>query len=497
MNATDRSMLPHAPPPHPHPPQPRGNRGLWTLAVLGLVVVLGGGGAYWAATSGTTAGDGAAPRPAVAQGNAAGSAIVVDVVHPQAGGIVRKCVQPGTVIADESENLYAKVSGFLESQTVDIGDRVKKGQVLAKISVPELEKQVQRDQAKVRHANATVEQMTARLKGAEAEAKAAESQVELAKAEVTSKTAFRSFRQKQFNRFKELIGKEAIDARLVDEKEDQYEAAVSAENAAKAQVVSAQLQAVAAKTKIAQAKADLDEANAEVGVAEAELAKTQELANYMTIKSKYNGVITKRNFFPGEFIRDASTGGDHKPLLSVERTDKVRVVVQVPDRDVPYVSAGDAAEVQIDALPGRTFKGKVSRWASAEDPSTRTMRTEIDLDNPATKDHPNGELNPGMYGRVTITLSEGAPEALRIPTAALVGKSEGGDASVRVIRGDHAVLVPIKISTDNGLQAEVVSGLTANDQVVVQTHGAVDDKTPVQVHQVPTATSAGPAKSGH
>jgi RND family efflux transporter MFP subunit len=495
MNATDRSMPPHAPP--PHPPRSGSNRGLWTVAVLGLVVVLGGGGAYWAATSGTGSGEGAAPRPAVGPANAAGSAVVVDVVHPQAGGLVRKCVQPGTVIADESEDLYAKVSGFLESQTVDIGDRVKKGQVLAKISVPELEKQVQRDQAKVRHARATVEQMTARLEGAKAEAKAAESQVELSQAEVKSKTAFRTFRQKQFNRFKELIGKEAIDARLVDEKEDQYEAAVSAENAAKAQVVTSQLQAVAAKTKIAQAKADLDEANAEVGVAEAELAKTQELANYMTIKSKYNGVITKRNFFPGEFIRDASTGGDHKPLLSVERTDKVRVVVQVPDRDVPYVSAGDPAEIQIDALPGRVFKGAVSRWASAEDPSTRTMRTEIDLDNPATKLHPNGELNRGMYGRVTITLSQGAPDALRIPTAALVGKSQDGNASVRVIRDGHAVLVPIKISTDNGIEAEVVSGLTASDQVVVQTHGAVDDKTPVQVQQVQTAAGASPTKSGH
>jgi RND family efflux transporter MFP subunit len=465
------------------------------VAILGLVVVLGGGGAYWAATSNTTPADGTTPR-AVAAGPAQGGnpAIAVEVVHPKQGGIIRKCVQPGTIEPIESADLFAKVSGFLKTQTVDIGDHVKKGQVLATISVPEYEKQVERDAAKVKHAKATVEQMKARLEGAKAEAKAAESQVELAKADISSKTAFRSFRQKQFNRFKELIGKEAIDMRLVDEKEDQYEAAVSAEAAAKAQVVTSQLQAAAARTKIAQAQADLDEAQAEVAVAQAELDKSQVLVDYMTIKSPYTGIVTRRNFFPGDFIRDAAGGSNHTPLLSVEQTDKVRVVVQVPDRDVPYVSEGDTAEIQIDALPGRTFKDKVSRWASAEDPSTRTMRTEIDLPNPPSTAHPNGELNRGMYGRVTLTLEQGDPNALRIPSAALVGKSEDGNASVRVIRNGHAVLVPIKINTDNGIEAEVASGLTANDQVVVQTHGAVDDKTPVQVQM---AASAEAPKPGH
>src|SRR5439155_8378469 len=131
-----------------------------------------------------------------------------------------------------------------------------------------------------------------------------------------------------------------------------------------------------------------------------------------------------------DFIRSADQGGV-VPLLAVERTDLMRVVVQVPDRDVPYVSTKASAIVEIDALPGVVFETKgesevaVSRWADAEDPTTRTMRTEVDVKNP------DGLLRHGMYGRVALTLSQGSPNALRIPSAALVGKAEGGRAAVR------------------------------------------------------------------
>jgi RND family efflux transporter MFP subunit len=272
----------------------------------------------------------------------------------------------------------------------------------------------------------------------------------------------------------------------VDEQEDYYQSALEAENSAKLNVNTAREKAGAAHAKVDQALADLDEAKAEVSVAQAERDKSKVLLDYTVIRSPFTGVVTKRNFHPGkdgrpgDFIKAADQGGT-VPLLAVERTDLMRVVIQVPDRDVPYVSLGDPAVIEIDALPGVEYKtrdGKtvaVSRWADAEDPTTRTMRTEVDVPNP------DGKLRHGMYGRATLILSEGTPNALRVPSAALVGKSDGGRGAVRVVRDGAVHLVPVRYATDNGLEVEVVSGLAPTDSVIVRATGPVEEGTPVAV----------------
>ena len=198
----------------------------------------------------------------------------------------------------------------------------------------------------------------------------------------------------------------------------------------------------------------MDEAKADLGVTEVELAKSQVMLNYTVIISPYTGLVTKRNFHVGDFIKSADQGGII-PLLAVERTDLMRVVVQIPDRDVPYVRKNAPAVVEIDALPDRTFESKdglkigVSRWADAEDPTTRTMRTEIDVPNPL------GVLAHGMYGRVSITLNNGTANALRVPSSApRLGKSAGGRSSVRAVRDGKVHLVAVRYGVDNGIDAE-------------------------------------------
>jgi HlyD family secretion protein len=456
----------------------------WSRVALLILVVaaLGAGGWWYAVARGKPAGDrterGDEPKPA--------TLVAVEVIHPTFGGIPRLCVQPGTVEPFEAADLYAKVSGFLVEQTVDIGSKVKAGDVLARIAVPEYEKLFQRDAARLKAADAKVTQMKAHKSVAEAEARAADASVVLARVLVRAKTAYRGYREKQLNRVKELVAKNAVDERLRDEQEDYYLSALEAENAAQEQVNTAKEKAAAAAARITQAEADLDEAKAEVDVASADLAKSQVLLDYMVIKAPYTGVVTKRSFNPGkdgrygDFIKAADQGGV-VPLLAVERTDVMRVVVQVPDRDVPYVSTNATAEVEIDALPGVVFdtngkdKLKVSRWARAEDATSRTMRTEIDVKNTT------GVLTHGMYGRVTLLLSNGTPNALRVPSAALIGKSEGGRGAVRVVRDGKVHVVPIRYATDNGVEAEIVSGLTVADQVIVRTTAPVDEGTKVTI----------------
>jgi HlyD family secretion protein len=408
--------------------------------------------------------------------------VTVEVVSPRQGGIDRVCVQPGTVEPFEAADLYVKASGFLAELKVDIGSRVKKGDVLARVSVPEYEKQVQRDKARVKSAEAKVRQMEAGITAVGAEAKAADASVKRANAMVRAKTAYRKYREKQLTRYNELAAKQAIEPRVVDEQEDYYLSAQEAENEAKEAVTAAVERAVTARAKIEQAKADLEEAQSEVGVAMAEQERSQVLLDYTVVKSPYTGIVTRRTFFVGDFIKSADQSGA-LPLLSVERTDVMRVVVQVPDRDVRYISLGDSAVVEIDALPDRgTFQTRgVSRWAKAEDPTTRTMRVEIDVPNPTDAENPDGVLAHGMYGRATLTLQRGAPTAVRVPTVAVTSRPAPRKGTVRVVRDGRIQTVPVVLGADNGVEVEVLSGLTAADQVVTRTSGLVEDGTEVAV----------------
>ncbi|HEX4614070.1 MAG TPA: efflux RND transporter periplasmic adaptor subunit, partial [Urbifossiella sp.] len=385
---------------------PRSRR-LGRLSVVGLGLAAVVGAAVWySVAGGKPAGGGASAHGDEAK---AGRPVSVDVVSPRPGGIDRVCSQPGTVEPFEAADLYAKVSGYLVEQEVerggkkervDIGTLVKAGDVLARISVPEYEKQVAQDEADVVRAEARVEQMTAAVTTAEADLGAATSGVALARAELKSKTSYRSYREKQRDRIKDLASRLAIDAKLADEQEDQFQAAFSTELAATEGVTAAQQKEAASRARVTQARADLKYAGAEVAVARARLGKSQVMLGYTIIRSPYTGVVTRRSFHPGDYVRSADAGGDRVPVLSVERTDVMRVVVYVPERDVPFVDAGDPAVVEVDALPGAAFKSTpdnrvvVSRLAASEDPHTRMMRVEVDLKNP------DGHLRRGMYGRV-------------------------------------------------------------------------------------------------
>jgi RND family efflux transporter MFP subunit len=383
----------------------------------------------------------------------------VEVVHPGKGE-ERTTSQPGTIQAYESVQLYSAVSGYLKKQHVDIGDRVKRGQVLAIIAVPELEKQILRYEALVEQAKARVSQMNARLETAKAELNAVQASVTQAEATAKSAAATLRFRNQQLQRMRNLFDLKSIDERLVDETKEKRDAALETERATQAAILTTRAQVAAAAAKIEQAKADIIEAQAEVRVAEAELAKAKVMEDYATICAPFDGIVTHRSLFEKDFVRAATEGGAHIPLLTVQRTDVMRVIVQIPDRDVPYADPGDPAEVHIDALPGRKFPAKISRIASSEDPDTRLMRVELDLPNP-----PPGLIRNGMYGRVIIVLDKAADQ-LSIPSSCLAGRSADGKGAVYVVRGGHACKVPVDIGADNGVQVAINSGLKRTDEVI-------------------------------
>jgi RND family efflux transporter MFP subunit len=380
--------------------------------------------------------------------------------------------------------LYAKVSGYLKEQSVDIGSPVKEGDLLAVIDNPELIKEAERDAAALAQAKAAVIQAEARVNTTAADLVAAQALVKKAEAEILRYTSERKYRALQLARYEGLLEKKAVPEQIVDEEREHYESAVSAERSAEAEVYTAKARVNSAEAMVEQAKADLAEAKENVKVADSNLAKAKVFVDYTQIISPYTGVVTFRGFHRGDFIRSAESGGGDKPILSVARTDKVRVVTYIPDRDVPFTNVGDKADLVLDALPDEPFKGTVTRFAQTEDPQTRTMRTEVDLPNP------DDRLREGMYGILSIVLDQSA-QSLTVPTGCLTGKTGHGKASVFVIRGGRVHQTEVKTGIDNGLRIEILAGLKPEDSVVLDPGLVADGEAAEPVIRLgPVARSA-------
>lgn len=410
----------------------------------------------------------------------------VAVVKPRIGGIARTMTQPGTMESFDFANLFAKISGYVEVQSVDIGDMVAAGDLLVKIDAPEYEEALHEAEAAQAQTEAQVTQMKARVNTSDAEFDAAEANISLVEADLAKAESYLSFREIQYQRITGLFKLKSIDERLVDEKHEQRDAAQAALNSAKAAIIAAKSQAIAAKARVASAEADVVDAEAKVRLAKAHVSRARVFVNYTKIVSPYNGVVTRRSFHVGDFIRAADQGG-LVPLLTVARTDVMRVIVQVPDRDVPYTNVGDPAIVEMDALGGEKFPGKVSRIANSEDRVTRTMHTEIDLPNPKNR------LRDGMYGRITINLDEGT-KGLTVPTSAVFLDRKSKKKSVFVVKNGKTQRTAVETGQDDGKLIEILSGLSPDDHVVRQPPVDLTDNMPVEVEEVASTNSAGESR---
>jgi RND family efflux transporter MFP subunit len=397
----------------------------------------------------------------------------VDVVRPRVGGIPRMTVQPGSVHAFESVDLYAMVSGYLRTQAVDIGSHVKKGQVLASIDVPREAQAVAEASSLLEQAKAQARQAVARVRCAEADRETAAATLAQVEADVDRLVANRELAEKQYVRIKALADRLAIEPKLVDEQQHDLDAALVAERTARLAVRTARARLSGAAAALDQAKADQAVADESVGVAEARLAKARVDVDYSRITAPFDGVVTHRQFHPGAFIR-ASADGNQPPLLTVVRTDLMRVVVRIPDRDAVLADPGDPAELTIDALDGRTFHGAIARVAESEDHQSRTMRVEIDLPNP------DGVLREGMYGRAAIRLAA-AERRLALPAECVLDRAGKGKGSVRLVRQGRVYRAAVKLGADDGGSVEVVSGLGPDDRVVVRSSTPLEDGMPVVV----------------
>ncbi len=231
-----------------------------------------------------------------------------------------------------------------------------------------------------------------------------------------------------------------------------------------------------ARAKIQLATAELAETRSEVRVARSALDKSQAILEYTRVESPYDGIVTRRNYHVGALIRPA-TQGNVDPIVTIVRSDVVRVVVQVPEHDVPHLDLGDRATVRIDALRDRgLFQGVISLTAYALDPRYRTLRAEIDLPNA------DGRIRPGYSGHVAITL-ETRENVMRIPKTAIFGfVTDGRAVTFRVVDG-RAVRTPIKLGEDDPQRIEVLEGLNDGDVIIDNPDARMTDGQAVTIRR--------------
>jgi multidrug efflux pump subunit AcrA (membrane-fusion protein) len=392
-------------------------------------------------------------------------------VRPERATVRRSTEQPGQIEAYEETTIYARVSGYVQKWNVDIGAKVAKGQVLAVISVPDLDAEAELKQATVEESEAKLAQAKASQEVAHANLASTQAKLVEVRAGIKRVDADLARWQAEYKRVEQLHNERALTGSLVDETRSKLGASESAREEVYAQVKSAEAAVRHGEAMLDKARSDVTAAAAGIKVARSEARRVQALQNFATIVAPYDGVITRRHVDVGDLTEPGSHG---QPLFVVARDDVVRISVGVPEMYATQVEAGDRVLVHLQAITGNDFEGKVTRTSWTLDAKNRTLRTEIDLENP------KGTLRPGLYAYATIMVDEHA-DVLTVPSTALV-REDSRTFCVAVADG-KAVRRPVSVGLEDGTRAEILSGLQPNDAVVKAYASALSDGQLVEVIQ--------------
>jgi RND family efflux transporter MFP subunit len=326
----------------------------------------------------------------------------------------------------------AKVAGYIRTLPIDIGDRVHAGQVLATLEIPEMEDDLSK-------ASAVIDETNAMASTAKDELRRAEQAHELA--------------HLSYTRIADVLKREPG---LVPQQE----------------VDEARSRDLIAEAQVAAAKSNIEAAGKRTRVAQTEQTRVETLHKYMTISAPFEGVVTKRYANAGAMIQAGTASQTQAmPVVQLSQNNLLRLVLPVPESAVARVHVGETVEVRVSSL-GRTFPGKVARFADKIQPATRTMDTEVDVPNPALT------LIPGMYAEVNLRVDE-RRNALSLPLDAV--DRNGGVARVFMVVPPGVIrIVPVTLGLEGAQGVEVIGGLKEGDSVVTGRRAGLRDGQPVK-----------------
>ena len=315
-------------------------------------------------------------------------------------------------------DVHAKVAGFLKQITVDVGDRVRAGQLLAVLEVPELQDEMRQDEA-------TVQRNVQEVNRAAADVARAESAHEVAHLGSTRLAGVLKARPN-------LVAQQDVDESLAKDR--------------------------MAEAQTATAKAALAAAEQQLAASKALASKTKTLVEYTRIVAPFAGVITHRYADTGAMIQaGTSSQTQSMPLVKLSEIDRLRLTIAVPESAVAQIRVGAPVDVRVDAVK-RTFGGVVSRFAGKVNADTRTMETEVDVANP------DYSLVPGMYAYVSMALA-GATGVLVVPVQA-IDRAED-KTSVLVVAHDRIERRDVTVGIETPDRVEITRGVNDGDLVVV------------------------------
>ena len=316
-------------------------------------------------------------------------------------------------------DVHPKVSGFIRFIKVDIGDRVRQGQTLAVLEVPELQAQLEGTVAQVSRSKDEITR--------------AQHEVAAAQAEYAALHADNDRLQQAAKAQPGLIAQQELDDALSKD--------------------------LAAAAKVDAAKAALSAAQGGAEVARADNRRVGAMADYTNVVAPFTGVVTWRYADTGALIQSGTDSNNQAlPIVRLAQSDLLRLRMPVPEDAVQYVKEGDTMQVRVDAL-NRSFTGKVVRFTRSVNFETRTMETEVDVENK------NLSIDPGMYANTQLLLNH-ADNVLTVPVEALVLR-DNRDIVYVVDSTDHVRLRDVQVGLRGSQLAEIKSGLALGDQVIV------------------------------
>jgi RND family efflux transporter MFP subunit len=316
-------------------------------------------------------------------------------------------------------DVYAKVSGYIQKLYVDYGAHVKQGQILAVLEIPELQQQLQQDEASVRRSDQELTRAREDLNRAQS-------------AYTVAHLTFTRLADVQKSR-PELVAQQEVD--VARGKDLEADSDVSAQKAA---LAGAEDALVAAK---------------------AALGKDQAMFNYARMTAPFDGVITQIYAYTGALLPagTSSNKGD-SALCRLSQNSLLRLVIPIPERAVSNIQIGQSVAVVVSGM-NRTFDGKIIRFSDQIDTNTRTMHTEVDVPNPKY------ELVPGMYASVKIPIHASA-KVLTVPVQAFQTGGEGKGSVFVVGQGNKIERRDVAVGLQSASDVEIISGLQENETVI-------------------------------
>jgi RND family efflux transporter MFP subunit len=384
---------------------------------------------------------------------------VIRLVKPPVRKIVRVVSQPSFIQAYEHTAIYAKLNCFIEKWVVDIGDRVKKGEVLAKLFMPELVQEFETKRADVELAR----QLIDRARNLDDEAKA---DVDAATAHVLETQSMIGKSQSEVDRWtveverlKKEVARGVIAPQILLESTNQLKSDTAMLDAARSIYATARARLLSRTAASATSKVDIGVAQARLIVASSEQKRLEALIGYLTLTAPFDGIIVVRNANTGDFAipssgdpsarmlsPDQSTSGS-APIFVVDRIDVVRIFVDIPEDDADFVQKGNKATVLARAYRSEELPATVTRTSWALNVTSRTLRAEIDLPNP------DGKLLPGMYAYGKVIIER--PGVRCLPLDALVYSGE--QTFCWIYENGHSIRTEIRTGISDGDWIEVTN----------------------------------------